>query len=82
MSLLCKWVNAWVCKVSDAQLDQTITSMAGDNKLTLAQFRQSIVEDGLDYEKYRESVRTELISGEVRRNNRTPPNLYLATRSG
>jgi len=56
-------------QVSDAQLDQTIASMAKESKINLAQFRQGIIEDGLDYEKYRESVRTELISGEVRRNS-------------
>lgn len=56
-------------QVSDAQLDQTITGMAKENKLSLTQFRQGVINDGLDYEKYRENVRTELISGEVRRNS-------------
>ena len=56
-------------QVSDAQLDQTITNMAQENKLTLSQFRQAIISDGEDYEKYRENIRTELISGEVRRNS-------------
>ncbi len=56
-------------QVSDAQLDQTIANMAKENKLTLPQFRQTIISDGDDYEKYRENVRTELISGEVRRNS-------------
>ena len=56
-------------QVSDAQLDQTIENMAKENKLTLSQFRQAIISDGEDYEKYRENVRTELISGEVRRNS-------------
>lgn len=56
-------------QVSDAQLDQTIENMAKENKLTLSQFRQALVSDGEDYEKYRENVRTELISGEVRRNS-------------
>ncbi len=56
-------------QVSDAQLDETINNMAQENKLTLEQFRQSIVSEGLDYEKYRENVRKELISGEVRRNS-------------
>lgn len=56
-------------QVSDAQLDQTIANMAKENKLTLSQFRQTIVSDGENYEKYRENVRTELISGEVRRNS-------------
>ncbi|WP_114326746.1 peptidylprolyl isomerase SurA [Candidatus Colwellia aromaticivorans] len=56
-------------QVSDAQLDQTIANMAKENKLTLSQFRQAIINDGDNYEKYRENVRTELISGEVRRNS-------------
>ena len=56
-------------QVSDAQLDQTIENMAKENKLTLSQFRQAIISDGEDYEKYRENVRTEIISGEVRRNS-------------
>ena len=56
-------------QVSDAQLDQTITNMATENKLSLSQFRQAIISDGDDYEKYRENVRTEIISGEVRRNS-------------
>jgi peptidyl-prolyl cis-trans isomerase SurA len=65
-------------QVSDAQLDQTLTNMAQENKQTLTQFRQSIIADGLNYEKYRESARTELVAGEVRRNNvgrriRVPP---------
>ena len=56
-------------QVSDAQLDETLTNMAKDDELTLDQFRQNLVNDGTDYEKYREIVRTELISGEVRRNS-------------
>jgi peptidyl-prolyl cis-trans isomerase SurA len=54
-------------QISDAQLDETLSNMAKENNLTLEEFRQSLVSDGEDYEKYRESVRTELIGGEVRR---------------
>jgi peptidyl-prolyl cis-trans isomerase SurA len=56
-------------QVSDAQLDETLTNIAKEEKLTLEEFRQNIVKDGTDYDKYREDVRTELISGEVRRNS-------------
>ncbi|MFT5758863.1 MAG: peptidyl-prolyl cis-trans isomerase SurA [Alteromonadaceae bacterium] len=56
-------------QISDAQLDNTISNMAKENNLTLEEFRQSIVKDGVDYEKYRENVRTEIISGEVRRSS-------------
>ncbi|MGB2742612.1 MAG: peptidylprolyl isomerase SurA [Cognaticolwellia sp.] len=53
-------------QISDAQLDQTLTNMAKDNKQSLEEFRKMLVSDGLDYEKYRENVRNELISGQVR----------------
>lgn len=57
-------------QISDAQLDQTINNLAQENKMTLAEFRQTIISDGsTTYEQYRESVRTELITGEVSRNN-------------
>lgn len=56
-------------QISDAQLDQTISSMAQENKMTLAEFRQAIISDGSTWEKYRETVRVELITGEVTRNN-------------
>ena len=54
-------------QVSDAELDETITNMANENKMSLAEFRRNIIADGTSYEKYRESVRTELISGQVSR---------------
>ncbi|MEI6895424.1 MAG: peptidylprolyl isomerase SurA [Colwellia sp.] len=56
-------------QISDAQLDQTINNMAQENKMTLAQFRQAVINDGDTYEKYRENVRTELVTGEVSRNS-------------
>ncbi len=54
-------------QISDAQLDQTLGNMAKENKLNLDDFRQSLVAQGIDYEKYRENVRNELILGEVKR---------------
>lgn len=56
-------------QITDAQLDQTIGNMATQNKMNLEQFRASVVADGLSYEKYRENVRKELISGEVTRSS-------------
>ncbi|NQZ20885.1 MAG: peptidylprolyl isomerase SurA [Colwellia sp.] len=56
-------------QVSDAQLDETLTNMAKDEELTLELFRQKIISDGTDYDKYRELVRTEIISGEVSRSS-------------
>lgn len=68
-SLLIQMGERMGIQVSDAQLDQTIARMAQDNKLSIEQFRQNIIADGTNYEVYRESIRTELIAGEVRRNN-------------
>lgn len=56
-------------QISDAQLDQTLNNMAQDNQMSLSQFRDRIVAEGNSYEKYREGVRKELVSGEVSRNN-------------
>lgn len=66
-SLLLQLGEKMGVQISDAQLDNTLTNMAGENKLTLEQFRAALVKDGVNYEKYREGVRKELISGEVRR---------------
>ena len=55
-------------QISDAQLDQTISKMAADNNLTLESFRNAIISEGENFEKYRENIRKELIVGEVRRN--------------
>lgn len=54
-------------QISDAELDQTLTNMAKENKLTLEQFRKTVIDSGLDYEVYRENIRNEIITGEVKR---------------
>ncbi len=66
-SLLTQLGEKMGVQISDAQLDETLANMAGENNLSLEQFREALVADGVDYEKYRETVRTELVAGEVRR---------------
>jgi peptidyl-prolyl cis-trans isomerase SurA len=56
-------------RVSDPQLEQTIANIAQNQNSSIDQLRASIRQAGLDYENYRESVRKELITGEVRRAN-------------
>ncbi len=56
-------------QVSDPQLEQTIANIAQNQNSSVDQLRASIRQAGLDYENYRESVRKELITGEVRRAN-------------
>jgi peptidyl-prolyl cis-trans isomerase SurA len=68
-SLLSQMGERMGIQISDAQLDQTLNNMAQKDNLSLAQFRQQVIADGSSYEKYRESVRTELVTGEVSRNS-------------
>ncbi|MGJ8690933.1 MAG: peptidylprolyl isomerase SurA [Thalassotalea sp.] len=61
--------NRMGVQVSDAELDETLTNMAVQNKMTIEQLRESIIAEGISYDSYRESVRKELITGEVRRSS-------------
>lgn len=57
-------------QISDAQLDEAITSIAIENGgMNLQQFRQKLVDSGVNYESYREGIRKEMVSNEVRRAN-------------
>ena len=56
-------------QISDPQLDQTIVGIAQQNNLTMDQFRAAIAADGMSFDSYREDIRKELITGEVRRAN-------------
>lgn len=56
-------------QISDPQLDQTIASIAENNSIPMAEFRNVIENDGIPFEVYREDIRKELILNEVRRAN-------------
>ena len=47
-------------KVDDAQLDQAMTRIAANNKLTPQQFRLALERDGVNYATFREEIRGEL----------------------
>jgi peptidyl-prolyl cis-trans isomerase SurA len=53
-------------KVSDAEIDQALTSLAAQNKMDLSQLRQAIQGQGMDYEQFRRSVRDELVVRNLR----------------
>lgn len=46
--------------ITDSQLNQTMLRLAQQKKLSLSDFRQALIADGLDYDKYRETVRQEI----------------------
>lgn len=56
-------------RVSDPQLEQTIANIARSQNMSVTDLRNSITASGLSYDDYRETVRKELITGEVRRAN-------------
>ncbi|MBW8192309.1 peptidylprolyl isomerase SurA [Neiella marina] len=54
-------------RISDAQLDQTITSVAAQEGMTIEQMRAEIESGGSSYQLYREEIRDELVIGDVTR---------------
>ncbi|GAB58877.1 peptidylprolyl isomerase SurA [Rheinheimera nanhaiensis] len=56
-------------QISDAQLDDTIRNIAQGENLSLEAFRQQVVAEEGDYERFRERLREEMITGEVMRAN-------------
>lgn len=56
-------------QVSDPQLDQTIQNIARSQNITVDDIRRQLQQDGVSFNDYRESVRQEIIVGEVRRAN-------------
>lgn len=56
-------------RVSDAQLDQVISSIASENNIPIDMMREQVVAEGQDWEQYRESIRREIAVNEVQRSS-------------
>ncbi|MEM7564262.1 MAG: peptidylprolyl isomerase, partial [Pseudomonadota bacterium] len=54
-------------KVTDSQLNQTMQSIAKQNNMNLSDYRRALIGEGLNYDKYRETVRRELIISSLQR---------------
>lgn len=52
--------------VSDAELDQSIENIAAQNQLSLNELRQRMAADGLDYDRYRGSLREQILLQRLR----------------
>ncbi len=53
--------------IDDAQLDKTLQRIAQENKFaSLAEFRAKLAEDGVDYKKFREEIRGEIVASRLR----------------
>lgn len=53
-------------RVSDAELTQTIQSIASSNKLTVEQFQQRIEKEGISFQEYSNNLRDEMIQQRLR----------------
>ncbi len=53
-------------RVDDAQLDQAIGRIAAGNKMTPQQFRAALEKDGVEYVKFREEIRGEIVTTRLR----------------
>ncbi len=53
-------------KITDGQLNQAMQKIARDNNKNLSEFRKLLIANGLDYQKYRETVRKDLTVNALR----------------
>ncbi len=54
-------------RISDSRLNQAMQTLARENGLSLTQFRQTLINQGLDYRQYREGLRGEIALSTLRR---------------
>ena len=53
-------------KVDDLQLDKTIERIAGQNKMDIPAFKKALLEDGIQFRKFREDIRNEITLARLR----------------
>jgi peptidyl-prolyl cis-trans isomerase SurA len=53
-------------QVDDTQLDQAIGRIAGSNNMNMLQFRSALEKDGIQYPKFREEIRGEILTVRLR----------------
>lgn len=53
-------------RVDDTELDQSLQRIAQQNKMTLPQFRATLEKQGIDFAKFREEIRDEIILSKLR----------------
>jgi peptidyl-prolyl cis-trans isomerase SurA len=66
-SLLLQEATRRGIKISDSQLNQAMQRLARQNEMTLSDFRKALIADGLDYEKYRQTLRREITISTLQR---------------
>jgi peptidyl-prolyl cis-trans isomerase SurA len=54
-------------QIDELSLDQAMRNLAKRNRMTLEQFREALIKQGLDYVAYRDQVRNEMLLDQLRR---------------
>lgn len=66
-SILTQKAKSRGIRISDGQLNQAMQNLAKNNQKTLSAFREFLIAQGIDYKKYRESIRKEMALSTLRR---------------
>lgn len=53
-------------RIDDAELDRAVANVAAQNKVTMAQLRQRLSADGIDYARFRSNIRDQMLIERVR----------------
>ncbi|MBQ4849144.1 peptidylprolyl isomerase SurA [Pseudoalteromonas sp. MMG012] len=77
-SLMLQLAERMGMEISDSQLDQTISNIAKDQNVTIADLRRSVEASGESFQAYREELRKEITIGQVRRAN-VDRRIYIST---
>ncbi len=64
--ILLQYARQTGLRIDDFQLDRAIAAIAEQNRMTLAQFREVLARDGVDYADFREEIRKEMILARLR----------------
>ncbi|RAT40274.1 peptidylprolyl isomerase SurA, partial [Lonsdalea populi] len=55
-------------QITDEQLDRAISGIAAQNRMTVAQMRDRLAQEGISYDTYRSQIRKDMTIAEVRNN--------------
>lgn len=66
-SILLQEANSRGVKITEGQLNQAMKNIASENNLSLAGFRQALIDNGFSYEGYRKSLRKDLVINTLQR---------------
>jgi peptidyl-prolyl cis-trans isomerase SurA len=53
-------------RIDDSQLERALARIADENKLSIAEFRDALQHDGINFTKFREEIREEMVLGRLR----------------